>query len=500
MTDIDSALNGVLGAVDATAGASVGTTSLAGPEVSGYLDQVYALEDPNYGDVGTNSDIADALNADAEVLGVLKDAVKDYQKVVDTMVTPAMAAQAADAAATPASAAVFPVAGAGSTDELMAGASQAFATLTDEVMTTEVRGSGDVNEAKSDTVDAELSEDGPEDSEDGEDSGITEKSEIVDGSGDVSADELATQVSSAAPTSPPLAAPMGGLTGAAPNPGAVLTSLSSAAPMMSGMLGGTPAMGTSGVSPVGGTMGSLPSSTAAPSTPNSSRGVSTAEILQMIRDAKSNAASTHTSSAGSSLSSPSSSSTPSSTFSPSRADTGTSAGNSGTRPSTPASGSSTAASGSSSSPSSGPSAPAVGRTVAGGPVDPSLVSGRAVTTSLSSASPSSGGGAPAMAGRGAGGMGMMPMGAMGGLGGAGGGSGSGSSSSKYLERLGELRNDNPYLNGTWARGRTVSGVMASVAGTAATGDQDVASSLASPGTRGAADPAASATELRSKWA
>ena len=499
MTDIDSALNGVLGAVDATAGASVGTTSLAGPEVSGYLDQVYALEDPNYGDVGTNSDIADALNADAEVLGVLKDAVKDYQKVVDTMVTPAMAAQAADAAATPASAAVFPVAGAGSTDELMAGASQAFATLTDEVMNTEVRGSGDVNEAKLDTVDAELSEDGPEDSEDGEDSGITEKSEIVDGSGDVSADELATQVSSAAPTSPPLAAPMGGLTGAAPNPGAVLTSLSSAAPMMSGMLGGTPAMGTSGDSPVGGTMGSLPSSTAAPSTPNSSRGVSTAEILQMIRDAKSNAASTHTSSAGSSLSSPSSSSTPSSTFSPSRADTGSSAGNSGTSPSTPASGSSTAASGSSSSPSSGPSAPAVGRTVAGGPVDPSLVSGRAVTTSLSSASPSSGGGAPAMAGRGAGGMGMMPMGAMGGLGGAGGGSGSGSSS-KYLERLGELRNDNPYLNGTWARGRTVSGVMASVAGTAATGDQDVASSLASPGTRGAADPAASATELRSKWA
>lgn len=496
MTDIDSALNGVLGAVDATAGASVGTTSLAGPEVSGYLDQVYALEDPNYGDVGTNSDIADALNADAEVLGVLKDAVKDYQKVVDTMVTPAMAAQAADAAATPASAAVFPVAGAGSADELFAGASQAFATLTDEVASTEVRGSGGSNEAKPDTDGTESTE---EVAEDGEDTGITEKSAPDNGSGDVSADELATQVSSAAPTGPPMAAPMGGLTGAAPNPGAVLTSLSSAAPMLSGMLGGTPAMGTSGVSPVGGTMGSLPSSTTAPSTPNSSRGVSTAEILQMIRDAKSNAASTHTSSAGSSLSSPSSSSTPSSTFSPSRADTGTSARNSGTSPSTPASGSSTAASGSSSSPSSGPSAPAVGRTVAGGPVDPSLVSGRAVTTSLSSASPSSGGGAPAMAGRGAGGMGMMPMGAMGGLGGAGGGSGSGSSS-KYLERLGELRNDNPYLNGTWARGRTVSGVMASVAGTDATGDQDVASSLASPGTRGAADPAASATELRSKWA
>lgn len=104
-----------------------------------------------------------------------------------------------------------------------------------------------------------------------------------------------------------------------------------------------------------------------------------------------------------------------------------------------------------------------------------------------------------MAGRGAGGMGMMPMGALGGMGGAGGGSGSGSSS-KYLERLGELRNDNPYLNGTWARGRTVSSVMGSVAGSAAAGDQDVASSLASPGTRGTAAPAASATELRSKWA
>ena len=485
MTDIDSALNGVLGAVDATAGASAGTTSLAGPEVSGYLDRVYGLEDPNYGDVGTNSDIADALNADAEVLGTLKDAVKGYREVVDTMVTPALAAQAADAAATPASAAAFPIAGAGSADELLTGASQAFATLTDGVADTEVRGSGGSNEAKSATDDAGSSEG---DAEDGEDSGITEKSALDDTSGDVSADEIGTQVSSAAPA----AAPMGGLTGAAPNPGALLTSLSAAAPMMSGMLGGTPAMGTSGVSPVGGSMGSLPSSTAAPSSSN--RGISSAEILQMIRDAKSNAASTHTSSAGSSLSSPSSSSTPSSTFSPSRADTGSPAGSPGSSSSTPASGSP-----SSPSASSGPAAPAVGRTVAGGAVDPSLVSGRSVSTSLSSASPSSGGGAPAMAGRGAGGMGMMPMGALGGMGGAGGGSGSGSSS-KYLERLGELRNDNPYLNGTWARGRTVSSVMGSVAGSAAAGDQDVASSLASPGTRGTAAPAASATELRSKWA
>lgn len=97
-------------------------------------------------------------------------------------------------------------------------------------------------------------------------------------------------------------------------------------------------------------------------------------------------------------------------------------------------------------------------------------------------------------------MGMMPMGAMGGMGGSGVGSGSGSTSSKYLERLGELRNDNPYLNGTWARGRTVSSVMGSVAGPAAAGDQDVASSLASPGTRGTAAPSTSATELRSKWA
>lgn len=479
MTDIDSALNGVLGAVDATAGASAGTTSLSGPEVSGYLDRVYALDDPNYGDVGTNSDIADALNADAEVLGTLKDAVKGYREVVDTMVTPALAAQAADAAATPTSAAVFPIAGAGSADELLTGASQAFATLSDGVANTEVRGAGGSNEAKSAADDAESSEDG---TEDGEDSGIAEKSELDDASGDVSADELATQVSSAAPA----AAPMGGPTGAAPNPGALLTSLSAAAPMMSGMLGGTPAMGTSGVAPVGGSTGSLPSSTAAPSSSSSGRGVSTAEILQMIRDAKSNAASTHTSSAGSSLSSPSSSHT-SPAFSPSRiGDTGSS--------------SSTPASGSASSSSSGPAAPAVGRTIAGGAVDPSLVSGRSVSTSLSAASPSSGGGPAAMAGRGAGGMGMMPMGAMGGMGGAGGGSGSGSSSSKYLERLGELRNDNPYLNGTWARGRTVSSVMGSVAGPASAGDQDVASSLASPGTRGTADPSTSATELRSKWA
>lgn len=489
MTDIDSALNGVLGAVDATAGASAGTTSLTGPEVTGYLDRVYALEDPNYGDVGTNSDIADALNADAEVLGTLKDAVKGYREVVDTMVTPALAAQAADAAATPTSAAVFPIAGAGSADELLTGASQAFATLSDGVADTEVRGSGGSNEAKSAADDAGSSEG---DTEDGEDSGIAEKSALDEASGDVSADELATQVSSAAPAAAPVAAPMGGLTGAAPNPGALLTSLSAAAPMMSGMFGGTPAMGTSGVAPVGGSMGSLPSSTAAPSTSSSSRGVSTAEILQMIRDAKSNAASTHTSSAGSSLSSPSSSHT-TSTFSPSRiGDTGSSAGNAGST--------STPASGSSSSSSSGPSAPAVGRTVAGGAVDPSLVSGRSVSTSLSAASPSSGGGAAAMAGRGAGGMGMMPMGAMGGMGGAGGGSGSGSSSSKYLERLGELRNDNPYLNGTWARGRTVSSVMGSAAGSAAAGDQDVASSLASPGTRGTAAPSTSVTELRSKWA
>lgn len=491
MTDIDSALNGVLGAVDATAGASAGATSLSGPEVSGYLDRVYALDDPNYGDVGTNSDIADALNADAEVLGTLKDAVKGYREVVDTMVTPALAAQAADAAATPTSAAVFPIAGAGSADELLTGASQAFDTLSDGVANTEVRGSGGSNEAKSAADDAESSEDG---TEDGEDSGIAEKSELDDVSGDVSADEIATQVSSAAPPAAPMAAPMGGPTGAAPNPGALLTSLSAAAPMMSGMLGGTPAMGTSGVAPVGGSTGSLPSSTAAPSSSSSGRGVSTAEILQMIRDAKSNAASTHTSSAGSSLSSPSSSHT-SPTFSPSRiGDTGSSAGNSGSSSSTPASGSA------SSSSSSGPAAPAVGRTIAGGAVDPSLVSGRSVSTSLSAASPSSGGGPAAMAGRGAGGMGMMPMGAMGGMGGAGGGSGSGSSSSKYLERLGELRNDNPYLNGTWARGRTVSSVMGSVAGPASAGDQDVASSLASPGTRGTADPSTSATELRSKWA
>ena len=489
MTDIDSALNGVLGAVDATAGASAGTTSLTGPEVTGYLDRVYALEDPNYGDVGTNSDIADALNADAEVLGTLKDAVKGYREVVDTMVTPALAAQAADAAATPTSAAVFPIAGAGSADELLTGASQAFATLSDGVSDTEVRGSGGSNEAKSAADDAESSEG---DTDDSEDSGITEKSALDDTSGDVSADEIATQVSSAAPAAAPMAAPMGGLTGAAPNPGALLTSLSAAAPMMSGMFGGTPAMGTSGVSPVGGSTGSLPSSTTAPSTSSSNRGVSSAEILQMIRDAKSNAASTHTSSAGSSLSSPSSSSHTSSTFSPSRiGDTGSSAGSSGSSSSTPASGSSSS--------SSGPSAPAVGRTVAGGAVDPSLVSGRSVSTSLSSASPSSGGGAAAMAGRGAGGMGMMPMGAMGGMGGAGGGSGSGSSS-KYLERLGELRNDNPYLNGTWARGRTVSSVMGSVSGSAAAGDQDVASSLASPGTRGTAAPSTSVTELRSKWA
>lgn len=491
MTDIDSALNGVLGALgeSGSPASPAGTTALAGPEVTGYLDRVAELPTVDYGDVGSNGDIAEALNTNAAALATLQDAARGYREVVDKMVVPALAAQASEASATPTSAATFPLAGAGSADELLAASAESFATLSDGVSGTEVVG-GSETETKS----APAEDGAADDAADSEGSDTEEKSGPVEpgsdnDSGDVSTEDLETKVSSAAPAAmaPPMA---GGLPGAAPNPGALLTSLSSAAPMMSGMLGGPSPLST-GYIPSLGSMGSA--SGAAPqapaaSTSGGSRGVSTSEILQMIRDAKANAASTHTSSAGSSLSSPSSSSTPStaSTFSPSRiGDTGSSVGASST-------GSSSA------SGSSGSSAPAIGRTVAGGSVDPALVSGRSVSTSLSAASPSSGGGGGAAAAGGRGGMGMMPMGAMGGMGGSGGGSGSGSSSSKYLERLGELRNDNPYLNGTWARDRTVSGVMASAGVSAAGGTSATDAALSSPGTPSKNE--SSVTELRSRWA